>query len=96
MNTPKTIPSPTHVSTHGEAYLPTLDPEEQARFRLGHLVVRGGDDSGTNRCGAYAPEGFVRTNLAGQLSLLEFVPNGATGNPHQDLVVLQKPVGSAA
>lgn len=44
----------------------------------------------------YAPEEFVRNNLAGQRSLLEFVPNGATGNPHQELVVLQKAVGPAA
>ena len=79
------------ITTHGEAYMPALNAHEQRQFRAGCLVTKGADAPGTNRYGAYAPESFVRTKLAGSLRLLEFTSQGAIGNPHQDLAVLQKP-----
>jgi SAM-dependent methyltransferase len=77
------------VSTHGDAYLERLDADERARFRAGELVVRWEQVAGTNLCSAFHPEAYVRTRLADGLDLVEFSPQGAAGNPHQDLTVLR-------
>jgi SAM-dependent methyltransferase len=78
-------------STHGERYVHRLNESERRRFAAGHLVVR--DDvsaPGSNACSAYHPMAYVRDHLAGRLELVDFVPEGARGNPHQDLYVLRK------
>lgn len=79
------------VSTHGEPYLGQLTPAQQAEFRAGRAVVRDQESAGTNRCGVYMPEAYVRTRLAGAFRVVDFRPQGAKGNPLQDLVLLQKP-----
>ena len=79
------------ISTHGGAYLDTLDEVEQRAFRAGRLVVRNEDESGANRCGVYFPEAYVRGTLARRLALTDFIPEGAKGNPRQDLILLSKP-----
>jgi SAM-dependent methyltransferase len=78
------------LSTHGEAYLPRLAPREQERFRAGKLVVRWPQAAGTNLCGAYHPETWLRTRLANGFDVLAFEPRGARGNPEQDLSVLKR------
>jgi SAM-dependent methyltransferase len=78
------------LSVHGRRYLPELAPHERQRFERGELVVRHGEAAGSNLCGAYHPEAYVRRVLAEGLSVLEVMGEGARGNPHQDLVVLQK------
>lgn len=78
------------LSLHGRRYLPDLTPEERDRFEHGDLVVREGEAAGTNRCGAYHPERYVRERLADGFVLLEHQPEGARGNPHQDLVLLRR------
>jgi len=78
-------------STHGDRYIHRLNESERRRFAAGQLVVR--DDvstPGSNACSAYHPMTYVRDHLAGQLELLDFHPEGARGNPHQDLYVLRK------
>ena len=84
------------ISTHGEAYLRELTPDQQAQFRAGRAVVKDYDSAGTNRCGVYASEAYIRTRLAARLHVVDFVPQGATGNPVQDLVLLQKTSPGAA
>jgi SAM-dependent methyltransferase len=79
------------LSVHGRRYLPELAAEERARFERGELVVRESRQAGTNRCGAYHPERYVREVLAAGMELLALIPEGAKGNPHQDLVLLRKP-----
>jgi SAM-dependent methyltransferase len=79
------------LSTHGETYASRLDPEERARFESGHLVVRWEQAAGTNLCAAYHPSTYVRERLAAELELLEHLPEGAQGNPHQDLYVFRAP-----
>ncbi len=79
------------VTTHGEAYLGDLTGPEERRFRRGELVVRRDDMAGTNLCATYHPVEYVRGTLARGLELLELIPRGAKGNPHQDLVVLRRP-----
>lgn len=78
------------ISTHGARYAAELTPEEQARFAKGHLVVRAAEDAGSNACGAYHPEAYVRDRLAAGFEVVEFLPEGAKGNPHQDLWLLRK------
>jgi len=78
------------VTTHGRSYLPRLEPEERARFEAGGLVVRWGDLAGTNLCSAYHPERYLRETFADGFGLVRLEPEGARGNPTQDLVLLQR------
>ncbi|MDQ3822105.1 MAG: class I SAM-dependent methyltransferase [Actinomycetota bacterium] len=79
------------LSTHGEHYLPRLTAEERDRFAAGEVVVRWEEVAGTNLCTAFHPPSYVRDRLAAGLEVLEFVAEGAKGNPHQDLFVLRRP-----
>lgn len=78
------------LTTHGRSYLPRLDDRERERFERGELVVRWGDIAGTNLCSAYHPERFLRETLAAGFTFLELEPEGARGNPTQDLVLLRR------
>jgi SAM-dependent methyltransferase len=81
------------VSAHGERYLRRLTHSEQRKFQAGELVVKGDTKApGSNACSAYHPVEYVR-RLAGNLEVAAFLPQGALGNPQQDLYVLRKPVG---
>ncbi len=79
------------LSTHGERYLDDLTREEQDQFRSGRLVVKYDDVAGSNTCGAYHPAAYVRAELSVGFDLLTHLPEGARGNPHQDLYLLRKP-----
>jgi SAM-dependent methyltransferase len=78
------------VTTHGRAYLPRLEQDERERFERGELVVRWGDVPGTNLCSAYHPEPYVRGTFAQGFSVETLEPEGARGNPTQDLVLLRR------
>jgi SAM-dependent methyltransferase len=78
------------LTTHGDSYVPRLDADERRRFEAGELVVRWGDVPGTNLCSAYHPEPYLRETFAQGFSFVEVEPEGARGNPTQDLVVLRK------
>lgn len=78
------------ISTHGRSYLPRLDPDERERFERGELVVRWPEVPGTNLCSAYHPERYLRETFADGFTFVELVPEGARGNPTQDLVLLRK------
>jgi SAM-dependent methyltransferase len=80
------------LSTHGERYAHRLNDGERRRFAAGELVVKNNVSApGSNTCSAYHPLAYVRARLIGELELVEFQPEGAMGNPHQDLYVLRKP-----
>jgi SAM-dependent methyltransferase len=78
------------LTTHGESYVPRLDSGERERFGRGELVVRWGDVPGTNLCSAYHPERYLRETFARGFEFVELEPEGARGNPTQDLVLLRK------
>jgi SAM-dependent methyltransferase len=79
------------LTTHGERYLERLDDQERARFAAGELVVRWADVPGTNLCTTFHPASWVRERLVPHgFEELEFVPEGARGNPYQDLFLLQR------
>ena len=77
------------LSIHGVAYLDVLSDDERRDFQAGRLVVRDGPP-GSNLCAAYHPEQYIREVLAADLSILDLVVQGATGNPPQDLLLLRK------
>ena len=78
------------LTTHGRSYLPRLEKHEREQFERGELVVRWGDMPGTNLCSAYHPESYLRETFAPGFAFLELEPEGARGNPTQDLVLLRK------
>jgi hypothetical protein len=78
------------VTTHGERYGSELAAGERAAFAAGRLVVRESGEAGRNVCGAYHPPAYVRSTLAAGFEVREFRPEGATGNPYQDLWLLQR------
>jgi hypothetical protein len=78
------------LTTHGAAYADRLRPEERAQFDAGEIVVRREGLAGTNLCSAFHPEASLRGELTAGFKFLELVPEGATGNPVQDLTVLRK------
>jgi SAM-dependent methyltransferase len=78
------------ISTHGEPCLSQLTPEQQAEFRSGRIVVKDAESAGTNRCGVYMSEECVRMCFASRFRVVDLLPQGAKGNPPQDLVLLQK------
>lgn len=78
------------LSLHGDALLGRLTRTERADYRAGRLVVRGGDLVGTNHCAAFHPPAFVRGEFARGFDVLDLAPEGATGNPPQDVWVLRK------
>jgi SAM-dependent methyltransferase len=78
------------LSTHGEHYVPRLSVEERDRFAAGEVVVRWEEVAGTNLCTAFHPPSFVRERLAAGFEPVEFVAQGAKGNPHQDLFLFRR------
>jgi SAM-dependent methyltransferase len=79
------------VTTHGERYLERLDDDERRRFRAGELVVRWAEVPGTNLCTTFHPASWVRERLLPHgFEEVEFVPEGAAGNPYQDLFLLRR------
>ena len=79
------------LTTHGERYLERLDASERRRFRAGELVVRWGEVPGSNLCTTFHPSSWVRERLLPHgFEELEYLPEGASGNPHQDLFLLQR------
>jgi SAM-dependent methyltransferase len=78
------------LTTHGRSYLPRLEREERERFDRGELVVRWGDLPGSNLCSAYHPEPYLRETFARGFDVVQIEPEGARGNPTQDLIVLRR------
>jgi SAM-dependent methyltransferase len=76
------------VTLHGESRVADLDPQSQAAFRDGRLVVTG-SDPGSNQCNAYHPEAYVMGDFSRGFEVLEYVPGGAA-TMRQDLLLLRK------
>ena len=77
------------ISVHGESYLPQLPDEEREKFKAGNMVVVRGKYSGTNICGVYHPESYVRNVMTEGFSVVDFLPLGAK-DAKQDMYLLQK------
>lgn len=80
------------VSLHGDAYAHRLTAAERRVYLGGNVVVKNNVRSpGSNTCSAYHPEAYVRSRLAIGFEVVDFIREGARGNPRQDLYVLRKP-----
>lgn len=79
------------ITTHGDAYLHMLEPDEQRRYHSGELVLRSGTAEGRNECGAFQSETHVRSTLAAGWDVIAFVREGSLGTPPQDLYLMRKP-----
>lgn len=77
------------LTTHGAAYRGRLNTEERERFDRGELVVRWQQVAGSNLCAAYHPREYVE-RLADGFEVIDFAPEGAKGNPHQDQYLLRR------
>lgn len=78
------------ISTHGDRHATNLTSLEKDRYHAGQLVVRDDLFVGSNICAAYHPEQYVREELSRGFEVVAFLPEGAKGNPRQDLYLLQK------
>jgi SAM-dependent methyltransferase len=78
------------VTVHGGSYLPQLPDEERKKFQAGKLAVIRQKYSGTNICGVYHPESYVRNVLTEGFSVIDFLPLGAK-DAMQDMYLLQRP-----
>jgi SAM-dependent methyltransferase len=79
------------LTTHGRRYIDQLTKDEARCFLAGGVVVREDGVAGSNACGAYHPEAWVRAYLVSAFEVLDFIPEGALGNPWQDFWVLRRP-----
>ncbi len=79
------------ITIHGQFYLNQLDEAERAEFLAGRPVIRLSKREGSNDCASFHPESSVRGGLAAAFEVLDFVPEGALGNPNQDAYLLRKP-----
>src|SRR5947209_13595411 len=77
------------MTTHGASYLHDATQQERDRFNGGELIVRHGRAAGSNRCSTLHPESWVRERLARAFDVVQFDPEGARGNPTQDLYLLR-------
>ncbi len=80
------------ITTHGKHYFNRLTQSEKESFGAGSLIVRYQEVAGTNMCSVFHPEGYVRQGLARSFDVVNFVPEGAKGNPYQDIYLLKKPI----
>ena len=79
------------ITTHGDHYRSHLSPDDRARYDRGEAVVRGSGREGSNDCATFHPAAYVRGRLARGLEVVDHRPEGALGNPRQDVWLLRKP-----
>lgn len=79
------------ITTHGDHYLSLLSPDDQENYRAGKAVVQKPKREGSNDCSAFHPESYVRETLAQSFDVIAMIPEGALGNPSQDVYLLRKP-----
>ena len=80
-----------YITTHGKKhYWPQIGSADRPKFLKGELVVYTTQKAGTNECSAFHPEKYMRRVLAKDLKVVDFIEQGALGNPLQDAWLLQK------
>jgi SAM-dependent methyltransferase len=80
------------ITTHGRRYVTQLESELQKDFESGTLAIRFEEKVGANECGAFHPPLYVWGDLAPAtgFEVIDFVEEGAAGNPYQDLFLLRR------
>lgn len=85
-----------YITTHGEYFVSGLRLPEQEQFHSGQLVVRDGEESGSNTCVAFHPASYVRDTLARNLIVMDFIQCGAKGDSMHDAHLLRKPLSTSS
>lgn len=80
------------LSLHGDRCAGCLRRHERAAYAAGRLVERRADVSGANECATFHPPAYVRRAFTATLDLADHAPEGAWGNPPQDLYVFRAPL----
>ncbi len=79
------------ITTHGDHYRANLTPDDREAYDRGEAVVRLLGRDGSNDFATFHPPAYVRDRLTRGLDIVEHRPEGALGNPRQDLWLLRKP-----
>jgi SAM-dependent methyltransferase len=77
-------------TVHGTSRLNDLAPEQRHAFEAGNPIILGEQYSGTNFCGTYHPEPYIRDVLCKALRFVAFEP-GAAKDANQDIFLVQRP-----
>jgi SAM-dependent methyltransferase len=77
------------MTVHGESRFYQLSLAEQRQFSAGSLVVKNCASPGSNSCGAYHPEFYVRNCLVRKYEVVDFIPRGLR-DADQDIYLFQK------
>jgi SAM-dependent methyltransferase len=78
------------LTLHGEHYASRLTESERREFRSGNLVVRYERSAGTNLCNVFHPEAYVRRKSSKEFEVIDFIAEGARGNPRQDVWLFRR------
>lgn len=78
------------ITVHGDPYWDHIPNSHKDDYNQGKLVTTGSEKAGSNGCAAFHPEQYVRNTLAPNsgFKVINFIPQGALGNPHQDAYLL--------
>ena len=79
------------ITVAGEAYAAELSAVERRAYDAGRLVVRFGEQPGSNLCAVYHPPAYVQETLIGDFELLEYVPGDPEVKMRQDTYLLRRP-----
>ena len=78
-----------YISVQGTTRVNRLNPDEQKDYEAGKMIARYQRYQGSNVCGAYHSEKYIRENWTNGFEVLEIIPGGAKGS-NQDVVLLKK------
>ena len=77
-------------STHGEAFRNWLTAKDQAKFDLGKRVEWHPEGAGSNTCATFHPASYLLRHVHPAFEFVDYIPQGALGNPVQDLWLWRK------
>jgi SAM-dependent methyltransferase len=79
------------VSVHGAYHVRDYPLDARTRFDRGEMVVFAGEAAGTNVCTTFHPPAYMKSRFAPDFEFVDGIPEGALGNPRQDLYLFRKP-----
>lgn len=78
------------ITVHGEYHLKGFPDEAREKFSQGEMSVFGADVAGTNMCNTFHPYQYMKIKFAPHMELMDFIKEGALGNPRQDVYLFRK------
>ena len=75
------------LTTHGESYLPRLDEASARASSAASSSCAGATSPARTSAARTTPSAYLRDTFANGFTFVELEPEGARGNPTQDLVV---------